>query len=120
MEDEDKELIAAHAGYCGTCKYYKAALCKPTESLNKWESWFNFENAECRRYPPVFTGGHESCETEDGEFDALNWQHPKVHAFCECCGEYAPATWLHNVQIEGQAASGLSRSNAGLDTGDDK
>jgi hypothetical protein len=97
MEDEDKELIAAHAGYCGTCKHYKAALCKPTESTNKWESWFNFENAECRRYPPVFVGGNESCETEDGEFDALNWQHPKVHAFCECCGEYARATWLPNV-----------------------
>ena len=99
METKDQQLIAEHDGFCGTCKYFEASLCKPTESTNTWETWFWGENANCLRYPPVFVGSDLDIKTDEGDFDSLNWQHPKVDAFCRGCGEYVRASWVPNAAL---------------------
>lgn len=99
MTKEDKQLIAGYDGFCGTCKYFKASLCKPTESKNTWDTWFNNDDpADCYRYPPVFVGGDTDDKTEDGFFGSLNWQYPKIYAYSHGCGEYARALWLPDVK----------------------
>ncbi len=95
MNDDDKKLILANLRYCCTCKHCHAELMHPATNSSSWEDWVNNYEAECRRYPPIFTAKDISRVIEDGtNYHPINFRYPSIYAFTEICGEYVKADWV--------------------------
>ena len=98
MTNEEIEIISCYRNHCGSCAHYRSSLVRPPE--NSFDTWFNEENGDCGRYPPVFVGGNLDDLTDDYEFAARNYQSPKVHSFSPKCGEFSIASWITVLPIK--------------------
>ena len=98
------------ADRCDICKFWRVIDCDNIDDYHKDDV-----NGVCKRYPPTLDTTWSVSENDGVEsagysyLDYRHWNQPVTEG-ANWCGEFKAA----NVQIEGQAASGLSRSNAGL------
>ena len=124
--------IEEHQGNCRWC--WKKSLNKHMHIIDETPEVYDFPRRMEHLYPLVgpdnpttprkFFRGQMTVDALFDAHKALNGKLPRITADSGSCGESCELfpmetkTFLmrHNVQIEGQAASGLSRSNDGLGT----